>query len=446
MDKMTKIIENKIAEQLIHKLETKTATIGVVGLGYVGLPLAVEKAKAGFTVIGFDVQEEKVRMVNDGNNYIGDVVQEDLEALVASEKLKATADYAFIRDVDAVAICVPTPLDIYKQPNMEYVKSSVEAIAANMTSGTLVVLESTTYPGTTEELIRPILENAGLVVGKDIFLAYSPERIDPGNKQFNTKNTPKVVGGVTKECTKVAAAMYRAVLDGDVHEVSSPAVAEMEKLLENTFRNINIALANEMAILCHKMGIDVWEVIDAAATKPYGFMPFYPGPGLGGHCIPIDPWYLTWKAREYNYHTKLIETAGEINDSMPDFVVQRCAEILNEQKKSLNGSKILVLGVAYKRDIDDYRESPVLPILERLTKVGAEWEAVDPHIPEFKLNGEMVNTVELTEEKLKEADLVVIATNHSGFDYGMIGEMSKAVFDTRNTYDNHNTKSMYYKL
>jgi len=446
MDKMTKIIENKIAEQLIHKLETKTATIGVVGLGYVGLPLAVEKAKAGFTVIGFDVQEEKVRMVNDGNNYIGDVVQEDLEALVASEKLKATADYAFIRDVDAVAICVPTPLDIYKQPNMEYVKSSVEAIAANMTAGTLVVLESTTYPGTTEELIRPILEKAGLVVGEDIFLAYSPERIDPGNKQFNTKNTPKVVGGVTKECTKVAAAMYRAVLDGDVHEVSSPAVAEMEKLLENTFRNINIALANEMAILCHKMGIDVWEVIDAAATKPYGFMPFYPGPGLGGHCIPIDPWYLTWKAREYNYHTKLIETAGEINDSMPDFVVQRCAEILNEQKKSLNGSKILVLGVAYKKDIDDYRESPVLPILDRLTKVGAEWEVVDPYVPEFKLNGEMVETVALTEEKLKDADLVVIATNHSGFDYGMISKYSQTIFDTRNTKNLNVNQGIYKKL
>lgn len=431
MTKTKEVIINQKAEQLIHKLETKTATVGVVGLGYVGLPLAVEKAKAGFTVIGFDVQEEKVRMVNDGNNYIGDVVQEDLEALVAAEKLKATADYAFIRDVDAIAICVPTPLDIYKQPNMEYVKSSVEAIAANVTAGTLVVLESTTYPGTTEELIRPILEKSGFVVGEDIFIAYSPERIDPGNKDFNTKNTPKVVGGVTDNCTKVAAAMYRAVLDGDVHEVSSPAVAEMEKLLENTFRNINIALANEMAILCHKMGIDVWEVIDAAATKPYGFMPFYPGPGLGGHCIPIDPWYLTWKAREYNYHTKLIETAGEINDSMPDFVVQRCSEILNEQKKAMNGSKVLVLGIAYKKDIDDYRESPVLPILDRLTKVGAEWKVVDPNVPEFKLNGELIDTVGLTEEKLRDADLVVIATNHSGFDYGMISKHSKAILDTR---------------
>lgn len=418
---------------LIDKLNSKSATIGVVGLGYVGLPLAVEKAKAGFNVIGFDVQEEKVNNVNNGVNYIGDVLPADLEALVASGKLKATSDYSFIKDVDAVAICVPTPLDIYKQPNMSYVESSAKAIAANFTKGTLIVLESTTYPGTTEELIKPILEATGMECGKDFFLAYSPERVDPGNKDFNTKNTPKVVSGITESCTKVAAAMYRAVLEGDVHEVSSPAVAEMEKLLENTFRNINVALANEMAILCHKMDIDVWEVIDAAATKPYGFMPFYPGPGLGGHCIPIDPWYLTWKAREYNYHTKLIETAGEINDSMPDFVVQRCAEILNKQGKALNGSKILVLGVSYKKDIDDYRESPVLPILDRLTNSGADWKVVDPFIPQFKLQGKMVKSVELTDEVLKQADLVVIATNHSTFDYKQIVNNSNAILDTRNS-------------
>lgn len=433
-------------ELLISKLEGKTATVGVVGLGYVGLPLAVEKAKAGFEVIGFDVQEDKVQLVNEGKNYIGDVIQEDLETLVQKGQLRATADYTFIRDVDAVAICVPTPLDIYKQPNMQYVESSAKAIAQFVTPGTLVVLESTTYPGTTEELIKPILEENGLVVGQDIFLAYSPERVDPGNKQFNTKNTPKVVGGITEDCTKVAAALYRAVLDGDVHEVSSPAVAEMEKLLENTFRNINIALANEMAILCHKMNIDVWEVIDAAATKPYGFMPFYPGPGLGGHCIPIDPWYLTWKAREHNYHTKLIETAGEINDSMPDFVVQRCSEILNEQKKALNGAKILVLGVAYKKDIDDYRESPVLPILDRLTSSGAEWQAADPNIPEFNLHGKAVSTIEVTAEKLEEVDLVVIATNHSEFDYEMIAESSVAILDTRSSYGKENTSKNYYKI
>lgn len=434
------------SKKLIEKLETKTATIGVVGLGYVGLPLAVEKAKAGFTVIGFDVQEEKVQMVNEGKNYIGDVIQEDLEKLVHSEKLKATADYTFIRDVDAVAICVPTPLDIYKQPNMQYVESSAKAIAKYITPCTLVVLESTTYPGTTEELIKPLLEETGLTVGTDIFLAYSPERVDPGNKQFNTKNTPKVVGGTTRECTRVAAAMYRAVLEGDVHEVSSPAVAEMEKLLENTFRNINIALANEMAILCHKMGIDVWEVIDAAATKPYGFMPFYPGPGLGGHCIPIDPWYLTWKAREHNYHTKLIETAGEINDSMPEFIIQRCSEILNLQKKALNGSKILVLGLAYKKDIDDYRESPVLPILKKMENLGVDWEVVDPYIADFRFNGKNIQTVPLTKEKVIEADLVVIATNHSVFDYSMISQFSNAILDTRSSYKSSNHNTNYNKI
>ncbi|GIN23160.1 nucleotide sugar dehydrogenase [Siminovitchia fordii] len=430
----TAVTSNKLSDELIHKLETKTATIGVVGLGYVGLPLAVEKAKAGYQVIGFDVQEEKVVKVNNGENYIGDVIPADLEALVNSGKLSATADYSFIKEVDAIAICVPTPLDIYKQPNMSYVESSAKAIAENFTKGTLVVLESTTYPGTTEELIRPILEESGLVCGEDFFLAYSPERVDPGNKTFNTKNTPKVVGGITPTCTKVAATMYRSVLDGDVHEVSSPAVAEMEKILENTFRNINIALANEMAILCNKMGIDVWEVIDAAATKPYGFMPFYPGPGLGGHCIPIDPWYLTWKAREYNYHTKLIETAGEINDSMPDFVVQRCMEILNEQGKAINGANVLVLGVAYKKDIDDYRESPVLPILNRLAKFGANWTVVDPYIKEFKNGNTIHYTEQLSDSLLKQADLTVIATNHSNFDYEMIFKNSKAVFDTRNTY------------
>lgn len=437
---------NSIADELIQKFETKTATIGVVGLGYVGLPLAVEKAKAGFSVIGFDVQEEKVAKVNNGENYIGDVIPADLEELVTSEKLKATSNYSFIKNVDAVAICVPTPLDIYKQPNMQYVKNSAKAIAKNMTKGTLVVLESTTYPGTTEELIKPILEKEGFIVGEDVFLAYSPERVDPGNKEFNTKNTPKVVGGVTTNCTKVAASLYRSVLEGDVHEVSSPKVAEMEKLLENTFRNINIALANEMAILCHKMGIDVWEVIDAAATKPYGFMPFYPGPGLGGHCIPIDPWYLTWKAREYNYHTKLIETAGEINDSMPDFVVHRCMEILNEQGIALKNSKILVLGVAYKKDIDDYRESPVLPILDRLTRSGAEWEVSDPHILEFKIDGEIVQTVELTNEKLQKADLVLIATNHSKIDYHMVGNYSKVILDTRNSCNEIAKINSYNKL
>jgi UDP-N-acetyl-D-glucosamine dehydrogenase len=437
-------VQNPLAIKLLNKLETKTATIGVVGLGYVGLPLAVEKAKAGYKVIGFDIQEKRTVMVNQGINYIGDVVDEELADLVKSGKLTATTDYSHIQDVDAVAICVPTPLDLYKQPDISYVVDSAKEIAKYIHKGMLVVLESTTYPGTTEEVLKPILEESGLVCGEDFFLAYSPERVDPGNKQYNTKNTPKVVGGSTPTCTLVASTMYRTVLEGEVHEVSSPKVAEMEKILENTFRNINIALANEMAILCHKMGIDVWEVIDAAATKPYGFMPFYPGPGLGGHCIPIDPWYLTWKAREYNYHTRLIEIAGEINDSMPDFVVQRCMEILNEQGKSLKSSNILILGVAYKKDIDDYRESPVLPILKKLAKAGANWTVVDPHVKKFKWNGKLVETKDLHEVNIEEADLVLITTNHSAFDFEMVAEKAKAIFDTRNAITKPGDN--YYKL
>ena len=304
----------QLKEKLILKLKNKTAKLGVVGLGYVGLPLAVEKAKAGYDVIGFDVQDKKVEMVNRGENYIGDVVTDDLKSLVESGKLKATTDFSFIGEVDTVCIAVPTPLDVYKQPDLSYVIKSTRDVSNFLRKGMLVVLESTTYPGTTEEVIKPILEESGLKCGEDFFLAFSPERVDPGNKLYNTKNTPKVVGGCTPECTEVAGMLYRSVLEGDIMEVSSPAVAEMEKILENTFRNINIALANEMAILCNRMGIDVWEVIDAAKTKPYGFMPFYPGPGIGGHCIPLDPFYLEWKAREYDYHTTLIETSGIIND------------------------------------------------------------------------------------------------------------------------------------
>ncbi|WNS74826.1 nucleotide sugar dehydrogenase [Bacillus sp. DTU_2020_1000418_1_SI_GHA_SEK_038] len=441
-----KSVENPVALRLIEMFKNKTATVGVVGLGYVGLPLAVEKAKAGYKVIGFDVQEEKVRKVNKGENYIGDVIPTDLQDLVHNGKLVATSDYSFVKNVDAVAICVPTPVDIYKQPNMEYIENSTKAIANYLKKGVLVVLESTTYPGTTEELIKPILEESGLVCGKDFFLAYSPERVDPGNKVYNTKNTPKVVGGMTSVCTEVAAALYENVLEGTVYKVSSPAVAEMEKILENTFRNINIALANEMAILCNKMGIDVWEVIDAAATKPYGFMPFYPGPGLGGHCIPIDPWYLTWKAREYNYHTRLIETAGEINDGMPDFVVKRCIEILNDQGKALKGANILVLGVAYKKDIDDYRESPVLPILQRFTEYGAKWVVVDPHIKDFKVNEVIYTTEVLTKELVEQADITVIATNHSAFNYELVINNSRIIFDTRNTNLGNLQIKSYIKL
>lgn len=433
-------------EMLLDKITTKDAVIGVVGLGYVGLPLAVEKAKAGFKVIGFDVQQSRVDLVNNGINYIGDVVDEDLSGMIKSGKLVATTDYAKISEVDAVAICVPTPLDRHMQPDTSYVESSSREIAKYAHEGMLVVLESTTYPGTTEEIVRPAIEKNGLVVGENVFIAYSPERVDPGNKFYNTKNTPKVVGGITENCTKVAAALYGSVLEGDVHEVSSPAVAEMEKIFENTFRHINIALANEMAILCKKMGIDVWEVIDAAKSKPYGFMAFYPGPGLGGHCIPIDPFYLTWKAREYNYHTRLIELAGEINNGMPEYVVQRSLEIANEFGKPLKGSKVLVLGVAYKKDIDDYRESPSLPIISMLKEKGAHVTVVDPYVASFKCGSTVEETIPLSKEMLEEADLTLILTDHSNFNYDEIVSGSKVIFDTRNALKNYNKPEHYYKL
>lgn len=431
---------------LINKIENKEAVIGVVGLGYVGLPLAVEKAKAGYKVIGFDVQASRVEQVNMGINYIGDVVDQDLQDMIKQGKLEATTDYARITDVDAVAICVPTPLDIYQQPDTSYVESSAKEIAKYAHEGMLVVLESTTYPGTTEEIVKPALEEKGLVTGETVFVAYSPERVDPGNKQFKTKNTPKVVGGITPNCTKVASALYRNVLEGDVFEVSSPAVAEMEKIFENTFRHINIALANEMAILCEKMGIDVWEVIDAAKTKPYGFMAFYPGPGLGGHCIPIDPFYLTWKAREYNYHTRLIELAGEINNAMPEYVVTRSMQVLNEDGKALRGAKVAVLGVAYKKDIEDVRESPVLKIIELLEFHGAAYQVVDPYVKSFKAGGKRIETVSLTEELLQDADLVLVTTDHTDFDYNLIAKESKVIFDTRNALKDIAKPNKYIKL
>lgn len=431
-------INSSSYQELLNKINNKKAVIGVIGLGYVGLPLAVEKAKAGYKVIGFDVQREKVEKINRGINYIGDIVDSELEKLVIDKKLMATWDYSFLGEVDAVSICVPTPLDKNQQPDLSYVVNSTKSIAKYLHRGMLVVLESTTYPGTTEEVVKPILDETGLVCGVDYFLAFSPERVDPGNKKYKTKNTPKVVGGVTKECTKIAASLYRNVLEGEVFEVSSPKVAEMEKIYENTFRNINIALANEMAILCNRMGINVWEVIDAAKTKPYGFMAFYPGPGLGGHCIPIDPFYLTWKAREYDYHTRLIETSGEINNYMPEFVVERISRILNKFKKPLNGSNVLLLGVAYKKDIDDLRESPVLRIISILEKEGAVVKYNDPYIPEFKYNGKIYKSEEVTSDLLSSSDIVVITTDHSKYDYESIVETSKFVFDTRNATKNLN--------
>lgn len=421
-------------EKLLKKIEEKSIVVGVVGLGYVGLPLAVEKAKAGFKTIGFDVQAEKVKLVNEGHNYIGDVVDNDLEKLVGAGMLTATTDFSFVKDVDFIAICVPTPLDKHQQPDVSYVKSSVKAISRFLMQESIVVLESTTYPGTTEELVRPILEKgSGLKCGEDFYLGFSPERVDPGNLIYKTKNTPKVVGGIGKDATEVIAAMYRAVLDGDVAEVSSPAVAEMEKILENTYRNVNIGLINELAILCDRMKISIWEVIDAAKTKPYGFQAFYPGPGLGGHCIPLDPYYLSWKAREYGFHTSMIESSMMINDKMPEYCVDRAARILNRFEKSLKGSKVLVVGVAYKQDIDDYRESPALEVIEILKESGAEVSYFDPWIPKYRYGGKMYEGMtEITPEQVEEYDLLMITAAHSNVDYEMLQKHAKAIFDTKN--------------
>lgn len=425
-------------EKLLSKIRNKEIVCGVVGLGYVGLPLAVEKAKADFHTIGFDVQAQKVDMVNAGHNYIGDVVNEDLEKIVKSGKLSATTDFSFIKDVDFIAICVPTPLDTHQQPDISYVKASTEAISKFLKPGTMVVLESTTYPGTTEELIKPILESgSGLVCGKDFYLGFSPERVDPGNLIYKTKNTPKVVGAIGDDATEVIAAMYRAVLEGDVHTVSSPAVAEMEKILENTYRNINIGLVNELTMLCKEMGISMWEVVDAAKTKPYGFQAFYPGPGLGGHCIPLDPYYLSWKAREYGFHTSMIESSMMINDKMPEYCVERAGKILNRFKKALNGAQVLILGVAYKQDIDDYRESPAIRVIEHLQKAGAKVHYYDPWVKEFKENNiKMQSIPALTEQALQEADLVIVTAAHTNVDYERVQKYAAAIFDTKNVMKN----------
>lgn len=429
-------------ENLLVKIQNKQILVGVIGLGYVGLPLAVEKAKAGYKTIGFDIQKEKVDMVNSGHNYIGDVVDSDLKTLINKGILSATTDFSFIKEVDFIAICVPTPLDKHQQPDISYVRNSSIEIAKYLKKETIVVLESTTYPGTTEELIKPILENgSGLKCGEDFYLGFSPERVDPGNIRFKTKNTPKVVGGIGIDATEVIAAMYRQVLEGDVMEVSSPAVAEMEKILENTYRNVNIGLINEIAILCNKMGINVWEVIEAAKTKPFGFQAFYPGPGLGGHCIPLDPYYLSWKAREYGFHTSMIESSAMINDRMPEYCVDRIAAVLNKHKKALNGARVLVLGVAYKQDIDDYRESPALSVIDELELRGANVEYYDSYVQEYHEHGKTKKGLEyLSVDIVASADIVVVTTAHTNVDYQMVADNAKAIFDSKNAMKNIKTR------
>lgn len=422
-------------EALLGKVKDKSLIVGIAGLGYVGLPLAVEIAKSGYKTIGVDAQQDKVDDVNKGINYIQDVNDDDLKQVVSDGALVATCDYSLLSDADFIAICVPTPLDKYQQPNLSFIKSSCHEVAKYLKRKTAVVLESTTYPGTTEEIMRPILETGSdLICEKDFYLGFSPERVDPGNSVYSTKNTPKIVGAVGKDASIVISSIYKSFLDGNVIEVSSPAAAEMTKILENTYRNINIGLVNELAILCDQMGINIWEVIEAAKTKPFGFQAFYPGPGLGGHCIPLDPYYLAWKARKYGFHTTMIESSMTINDHMASYCVERISRILNQHKKPLNGSRILLCGLAYKQDVDDCRESPAIRIYDLLADADAAIDYYDPYISKALMkNGKTVAGLkEINPEIVSQFDIIVITTPHSSVDYDMIANYARAVFDTRN--------------
>lgn len=422
------------AAALAERLTERRAVVGVVGLGYVGLPLAVEQSRAGFQVMGLDDNADKVARVNRAENYIPDVSSGDLAEAVAAGRLTATTQYQDLTRADVIVICVPTPLTPNKEPDLSYILAVAERVRSVMRPGQLVVLESTTYPGTTEEVLRPILETSGLEVGRQMFVAFSPERVDPGNPRFHTRNTPKLVGGVTDTCGDLGRLFYSQSLD-QVIRVSSPAVAEMAKVFENTYRAVNIALVNEMALLCDRMGLDVWQVLDAAGTKPFGIQIFYPGPGVGGHCIPLDPFYLAWKAREYDFSTRFIELAGDINLRMPYFVVDKLQAMLNDGEKSLKGARILLLGVAYKRDSNDARESPALKVLEVLAARGAEVVYHDPKVPTVQPQAAFPRTlsaVALTPERLRWADAVVITTDHSEVDYAMVRRHARLVLDTRN--------------
>ncbi|MCZ6917618.1 MAG: nucleotide sugar dehydrogenase [Gemmatimonadetes bacterium] len=418
-------------ETLIAKANDRAAVWAVVGLGYVGLPLAVEVARAGYRVIGFDVSEDVVDSVNAGRSHVGDVASATLAEHVQSGRVSATTDMSRLSEADLVCVCVPTPLSKTRDPDVSFVLAAAAALAATIRVGQAIVLESTTYPGTTRELLQPQLEQGGLVVGRDFFLAFSPERMDPGNRDWGTRNTPKVVGGMTEACQRVVQALYEPVFDTLV-PVSSPEAAELVKLLENTFRTVNIGLANEMAIVCDKLGVDVWEVIDAAATKPFGFMKFTPGPGLGGHCIPIDPHYLAWKMRGLNYKTRFIDVAGEVNSEMPTFWVNKVVNRLNDEAIAVRGSRILVVGVAYKKDIADVRESPALDIIRLLLQRGAEVRYHDPYVPAINEEGQPLASVALTPEEVRAADCVILATDHSDLDYGMLRAEAKSTVDTRN--------------
>lgn len=422
---------------LLEKIERYQAQVGVIGLGYVGLPLAVVTAQAGYHVVGIDLSARAVEAVNAGRSHIGDVGDEEVRALGQAGRLRATQDYGVLQDCDVITICVPTPLDRNRQPDISYILAAGQGIAAHMRPGQLISLESTTYPGTTEEDLLPVLERSGLRAGQDFYLCFSPERVDPGSKKWNTRNTPKVVGGLTPACREVALAFYGRIVERVV-PVSSPRAAEMTKIFENTFRVVNMAVVNEMAMLCDRMGLSIWEVIQAASTKPFGFMPFYPGPGVGGHCIPIDPFYLTWKAREYDFHTRFIELAGEINRAMPYFVREKVIRALNEHGKSLKGARIVVLGLAYKEDVADWRESPAFDVIRLLAEYGAEVLPHDPLIAEVddRHEGIHIRSIELTDEVLASCDGAVIVTHHSAYDYQHIVDLAPVVVDTRNATRN----------
>jgi UDP-N-acetyl-D-glucosamine dehydrogenase len=419
------------AEKLSKRIESRKAHLGVIGLGYVGLPLALEFARAGFRVVGFDVDPSRVAAINAGRSYVGDVADADLGPFVRDGRLRAAVPGDDLAACDAISICVPTPLRKSKDPDISYIVSATRDVAGRIRPGQLVVLESTTYPGTTTEVVLPELARKGGKVGVDFFLAFSPERVDPGNAVYHTRNTPKVIGGVTDACRRLTQALYSAAVDRVV-PVSSPEAAEMVKLLENTFRSVNIGLVNEMAIMCRKLGCDVWEVIEAAATKPFGFMPFFPGPGLGGHCIPIDPLYLSWKLKTLNYNARFIELAGEVNSHMPDHVVELAGEALNGVRRSVNGSRVLVLGVAYKRNVSDCRESPALDIMELLRKRGAEVAYSDPHVAEVRIDGGIMRSVPCDREHVSSADLVIVVTDHAAFDAKLVATSARLVLDTRN--------------
>lgn len=425
---------------LKEKIEQKTLRTGIIGLGYVGLPLAIEFAKAGLTVTGIDVSDQKVSSIKSGKSYIEDVNESEMQALVSSKKLSSTTDFSVIKDLDAINICVPTPLRKSKDPDMSFVIAAVEEIAKYLHKGMLIVLESTTYPGTTEEVILPTLEEKGFKVGQDFFLAFSPERIDPGNPHFQTHNIPKVVGGVTPDCSTLAASYYGLAIN-EVHPVSSPRAAEMVKLLENTFRSVNIGLVNELCQMSEKLGVNVWEIIDAAATKPFGFMAFYPGPGLGGHCIPIDPHYLAWKARSSGLNPKFIDLADQVNSAMPEFVCQKAQSILNDQEKSIKGSHIHLLGMSYKKNVSDVRESPALFIMQILLQKGAKVTFTEPHASEVKLDGRVYKSVPADE--VKKADLSLLVTDHSDFNLEAILKEAKLILDTRNAFKNFTSDKIY---